>query len=130
MTTGTGGAEEFLAGSPLGLQVLGRVREILADAHPDVVERVGRSQVAFRRRRGFAYLWRPGQYLRHPAADVVLSLGLPRRLDSPRFKEVVHPAPSTWMHHLELTSVTDVDDEVATWLREAADEAGPATRPT
>ena len=25
--------------------------------------KVSRSQVAFRRRRGFAYLWRPGQYV-------------------------------------------------------------------
>ena len=60
----------------------------------------------------------------------MLSVSLPVRDDSPRWKEVVHPSPRAWMHHLELTSVTDVDDEVATWLREAADEAGPATRPT
>ncbi len=119
-----GAAEDLFVTSPVGLAVLVRVREVLAD-HADVTERVGRSQVAFRRRRGFAYLWRPGQYLSNPRAEVVLSLGLPWRLDVPRFTEVVHPAPSTWMHHLELHAAADVDDEVAQWLVAAADAAGP-----
>lgn len=103
---------------------LHRVRAVLAETVPDVTERTTRSQVAFRRRRGFAYLWRPGQYLRHPAAEVVLSLAFREELPSPRFKEVVHPAPTTWMHHLELHAVADLDDEVAGWLRRAAEEAG------
>ncbi|MDF3046648.1 MAG: hypothetical protein K0R30_2876 [Ornithinibacter sp.] len=121
----TGAAEDFFAGSSLGLAVLVRVREVLAESHPDVTERVGRSQVAFRRRRGFAYLWMPGQYLKNPRAEVVLSLALPSRLDSPRFAEVVHPAPTTWMHHLDVHTTADVDDEVAAWLVHAADVAGP-----
>ena len=128
VTTDAGSAEEFFAGSPLGLAVLQRVRGALADTHDDVTERVGRSQVALRRRRGFAFLWRPGQYLTRPAAEVVLSLALPRRLDSARFKEVVHPAATTWMHHLELHSADDVDEEVAGWLQEAAEAAGTPSR--
>jgi hypothetical protein len=117
-------AEVLLAGSDLGLAALDRVRAVLAETVPDVTERTTRSQVAFRRRRGFAYLWRPGQYLRHPAAEVVLSLAFREEVPSPRFKEVVHPAPTTWMHHLEIQAVTDLDDEVAGWLRRAADGAG------
>ena len=116
-------AEGFFAGSELGLSTLARVRDVLA-THPDVSERTTRSQVAFRRRKGFAFLWRPGQYLRHPEAEVVLSLGLSRRVGSSRFKEVVHPARTTWVHHLEVHDVGDLDDEVAGWLREAADGAG------
>ena len=40
--------------------------------------RVSRSQVAFRRRRGFAYVWRPGRYVRS-AVPAVLSVVLPAR---------------------------------------------------
>jgi hypothetical protein len=116
--------EELLAGSDLGLAALARVRAVLADGFADVSERATRSQVAFRRRRGFAYLWRPGQYLRHPGAEVVLSLAFPKEVPSPRFKEVVHPARTTWMHHLEVQTVADLDDEVAGWLRRAAEAAG------
>jgi hypothetical protein len=113
-----------MAGSVLGTAALARVREVLASSHPDVTERTTVSQVALRRRRGFAILWRPRQYLVDAAAEVVLSLALPHRLESTRFKEVVHPAPTTWMHHLEVASVDDLDPEVAGWLREAADAAG------
>jgi hypothetical protein len=86
--------------------------------------RTTRSQVAFGRARGFAYLWAPGQYVERPTADVVLTFALGRCDDSQRFKEVVHPSPKHWMHHLEVKRVEDVDDEVAGWLREAAERAG------
>lgn len=123
--SGTGAAtpEEFFDGHPLGLAAFAHVRELLSAAGPFEV-RVGKSQVGFRRRRGFAYLWMPGQYLRNPTAEVVLSIALDRRDDSPRFKEVVPVSPTHWMHHLELHGVGDLDDEVRAWLVEAADLAG------
>jgi hypothetical protein len=117
-----GSVEEFFAGQPLGPLVHERVRATLQD-WPDVTVRVSRSQVAFRRRRGFAYLWRPDQYLRGTHAPVVLSIALDEQLTSPRFKEVVHPG--RWMHHLEIFEVGEVDGEVADWVRRAAAEAGP-----
>jgi hypothetical protein len=89
-----------------------------------VAVRTSRSQVAFRRRHGFAYLWLPGRYLAKPSAEVVLSIALGRRDASERFKEVAHPAASQWIHHLELQSIDDVDEEVLAWLAEAADRAG------
>lgn len=86
--------------------------------------RVTRSQVAYRRRRAFAWTWLPGRWLRAPAADVVLSIALPRRDESPRWKEVVHPSGRWWMHHLEIRAEDDLDDEVAAWLAEAWSAAG------
>ena len=79
--------------------------------------------MTFRRRRGFAYVWMPGRYLKNPAAEVVLSIALDRRIPSERFKEVVHPARSVWMHHLEIHTPDDLDDEVGRWLHDAADRA-------
>jgi Domain of unknown function (DUF5655) len=114
---------EFFAGCPLGIAVHDRVLAVLGDV-PGVATRVTRSQVAFHRRRSFAWLWLPGRYLSHPAADVVLSLALGRHDESPRFKEVVQPSARHWMHHLELRRLEDVDSEVAGWLQEAADRAG------
>ena len=114
--------EEYFRDDALGLEVFARVHAALVATRPDVTVRVTRSQVAFRRRRAFAWLWEPGRYLRHPAADVVLSLALDTRLASPRFTEVVHPGP--WMHHLEVHAVEEVDDEVLGWLDAAAAEAG------
>ncbi len=117
-------ARDFFNGTDLGLAVYERVRSIVERGGP-VEVRVGSSQVAFRRRRGFAYLWRPGQYLDRPDAEVVLSIALPRRLHSPRWKEVVQPSRRTWMHHLELHSVRELDGEVEGWLGEAGAAASP-----
>jgi hypothetical protein len=116
-------AEEFFAGHPDALAVFRKVRAVVKTLGPFEV-RVTKSQVALRRKRGFAFVWMPGQYLRHPAADVVLSIALGRPLSSERFKEVAHPAPNRWMHHLEVHDVADIDDEVEGWLAEAATTAG------
>lgn len=122
------GPEEFFAGSTVGREAFRRVRSALEEIGP-VEIRVSKSQVAFRRARGFAWLWMPGMYLAKPAADVVLSIALGRHDDSPRFKEVVHPTPRHWMHHLEIADARDIDDEVVGWLREAAERSGCPPRP-
>lgn len=118
--------EDLFAGYPDALAIVDRVRSLLAsDAGIAALEiRTTRSQVAFRRGRGFAYVWRPGQYLARPGAAAVLSIALDRSLASERFKQVVHPSRTVWMHHLELDGPDDIDDEVVGWLREAADAAG------
>jgi hypothetical protein len=115
--------DDFFAGCPLGRAVFDRVAALLGDDGGCSVS-VSKSQVSFRRRRAFAWLWRPGRWLARPGADVVLSVSLGRHDPSPRFKEVVHPARAHWMHHLEVGDLAEVDDEVAGWLREAADRAG------
>lgn len=84
--------------------------------------RPGRSQVAFRRRRTFAAVWMPRQYLGR-GAPLVLTIYLPARDPSPRFKEVVEPAPGRFTHHLELRGPGDVDEEVLGWLRRAWEAA-------
>jgi hypothetical protein len=117
---GSVAAEEWFAEHPEALPVYLRVRELLEPVGPYDV-RVTKSQVTFRRRRGFAYLWLPGMYVANDV--VVVSVALGRRIDSDRLKEVVQPRPGLWMHHLEVHDLDDLDDEVAGWLGEAADVA-------
>jgi hypothetical protein len=114
--------EDLFDGHPTAEVVL-RAVLTLAESLGDCQVRTTKSQVALRRRRGSAYLWRPGQYLARPSAEVVLSIVLDRRDDSPRWKEVVHPSPAHWMHHLEVHDPAEIDDEVTAWLREAAEQA-------
>jgi hypothetical protein len=115
-------SEDLFDGHPTAEVVL-RAVLTLAESLGDCQVRTTKSQVALRRRRGFAYLWRPGQYLARPSAEVVLSIVLDRRDDSPRWKEVVHPSPAHWMPHLEVHDPAEIDDEVTAWLREAAELA-------
>jgi hypothetical protein len=52
-----------------------------------------------------------------------LGVGLRRRAESPRWKQVVESAPGRFTYHLELYAVPDVDAEVRAWLREAWEAA-------
>jgi hypothetical protein len=110
-------AEEFFDGSPQGRALFVAVASAVASIG-DAEYRVTRSQIAFRRRRGFAWVWRPGRYLKTDV-PAVLSIALPSEIDSVRFKSVVHPSPNVWMHHLELRDTMQVDDEVRGWLAAA-----------
>jgi hypothetical protein len=114
--------EEFFAGHGEALAVYRAVAEAVSALGP-CEQRVSKSQIAFRRRRGFAYVWRPGQYL---TSDVpaVLTVALDHPVDSSRFKQVAHPAAKVWVHHLELRDPLEVDDEVRGWLSEAWRIAG------
>ncbi len=100
------------------MQLFEAVRLAIEDIGP-VEVRLSKSQVSFRRRRPFAAVWMPGRYLRSKTAPLVLTIYLRRREPSPRWKEVVEPAPGRFTHHLELYSTTDIDEEVRHWLQEA-----------
>lgn len=86
--------------------------------------RVGKSQIAFRRRTAFAWVWIPGRYLKGNRPPLVLTLGLRRRDLSPRWKQVVEPYRGRFVHHMELSSPEQVDPEVRAFLAEAWSLAG------
>ena len=116
--------DEFFAGREESRQILGTLRRAIEAIGPAEL-RVTRSQIAFRRRRAFAWAWTPDRYLRGPRlAPLVLTLALPRRDPSPRWKQVVEPVPGRFTHHLELRSPAEIDAEVHAWLREAWAAAG------
>lgn len=109
--------DELFEGFPDSLAICRAIQEAISTIGEASMS-VEKSQVAFRRRLGFAYVWRPGQYV---ASDVpaVLSIPLPREVTSARFKEVAHPSTNTWMHHIELYEASELDDQVLEWLTEA-----------
>lgn len=113
----------FFEGHPEARARFADVERVVVTLGPSTV-RVTKSQVAFRRRRGFAWVWLPGRWLRRPGAEAVLSIALPRLDPSPRWKEVAHPTERVWMHHLELARPGLVDAEVRAWLAEAYAAAG------
>ena len=112
----------FFAGFPESQPIFNGLKAAL-DAFDPLEMRVGKSQIAFRRRVAFVWAWVPDRYLRGGHAPLVVSIALRRRDDSPRWKEIVEPAPGRYMHHLELHSPADVDAAVSAWLAEAWAEA-------
>jgi len=116
--------EQYFAGSdPLARSLYDAVRSAVQSIGETEI-RVTTSQIAFRRRRSFAWTWLPGQYLSGAVAPLVLSVDLDRFDTSPRWKEVVEPTLNHFMHHLELHSEADLDAGVLDCLREAWTKAG------
>lgn len=110
--------DDFFAEQAESRRLFEAVQQAVETAGP-VEIRVSKSQVSFRNRRTFAWVWMPGQYLRGKTAPLVLTLAFFDRDSSPRWKEVVEPRPGRFTHHLELYSADDIDDEVRGWLQKA-----------
>jgi Domain of unknown function (DUF5655) len=73
-----------------------------------------KTRIAFQVRMSFAQVTPRARWI---DGHVVLS----RRLEHPRFRRVDTISPRNHVHHFRLTSVSDVDAELAAWLREAYD---------
>jgi hypothetical protein len=110
--------ERFFRGRDDSRRIFDAVRAAVMAFGPAEI-RVTKSQVAFRRGRAFAWVWIPGRYLRGRHAPLVLTVSLPRRSRSRRWKEIVEPVRGRFTHHMELRSSADVDDEVRGFLRKA-----------
>lgn len=108
--------DEFFEGHEESRLIFDAVRSAL-DAIGPTELRIGKSEVAFWRRKSVARVWVPAHYLRGKVAPLALTISLRSRDTSPRWKEIVEPSPGHFTHHLELYCPADVDDEVRNWLR-------------
>lgn len=87
-------------------------------ALPGVEIKVAKSQITFKARYGFAFV-----SLRRmkgcPEVFLILTLGLGRRLSSPRVAVAVEPYPGRWTHHFIISHIGQLDTELLDWIEEA-----------
>ena len=55
-----------------------------------------------------------------PREYITVTLGLPRRLSSPRVDAAAEAAPGRFTHHILIADASEIDDELMAWVREAA----------
>ena len=84
--------------------------------------KVQKSQITFYNRRLFACasFARVRRKAELPPCWLVVTVGLARRLDSPRVAAATEPYPGRWTHHIVISDPAEVDDELMGWVREAA----------
>ena len=82
---------------------------------------VRKTQISLKNRRVFAcvsiFRVLPKRLL--PAHYIVLTLGLPYPLDSPRIAVKTEAQPGRWTHHIVLGSASEQDAELLEWIRQA-----------
>ena len=89
-------------------------------AFPEGTVKVQKSQISFYGRHLFAAASLPVRRRKDwPKMCLMVTVGLPYRLDSPRVVAASEPYPGRWTHHVLVTEADQIDEELMGWLREA-----------
>ena len=93
-------------------------------AFPEGTVKVQKSQISFYGRHLFAAASLPVRRRKDwPKMCLMVTVGLPYRLDSPRVVAASEPYPGRWTHHFLVWEADQIDEELMGWLREAWDFA-------
>ena len=111
----------FFDGWPLELELYRGLYAILDAAElPELSVKVQKSQVSFYGRHLFAAASLPLRRKKDwPKHCLIVTVGLGRRLESPRVAVAVEPYPGRWTHHVLVSEAGELDGELLSWLREA-----------
>ena len=99
------------------------LEEKMLSGIPDVKIKVSKSQIGFRNKRGFAYVsFLPVRKAKErPRHYITVTFGLGYQKESARIDASVEPYPNRWTHHVMVTKIQEIDEELLCWIREAAD---------
>ena len=115
----------FFDAHPLALPLYEQLRGRILDSVPSTRIEVKKTQISFFNRYMFAAVsFTPVRRAKdRPDPFLTVTFGLPCRKDSTRIDAAVEPYPNRWTHHVMIGSVEEVDDELLSWIREAAEFA-------
>ena len=114
----------FFDGKPAELALYQAFFRRMEAAFPDASARVQKSQVSFYGKHFFAAASLPLRRRKDwPRECILVTFGLPIRLDSPRIAVAVEPYPNRWTHHVVVAREEEIDGELLDWLAEAYDFA-------
>ena len=88
-------------------------------ALPETQVQVQKTQITLKHRHVFAALSLPRRSRDRKAHRLTLTLGLARRLESPRVDLATEPYPGRWTHHFLLSAPEDLDGPLLAWIQEA-----------
>ena len=94
----------------------------VTDLIPDVKIKVQKTQISFYNRHMFACVSfaRVRKKKDCPDSYIVVTFGLDHRAVSPRIDIATEPYPNRWTHHVLISELSEIDDELMAWVEEAA----------
>ena len=98
-----------------------KVRTIVSD----VRIKVQKTQISFYNKHRFACVSfaRVRKKKDCPENFIVVTLSLNHKLESPRVDIATEPYPNRWTHHLLISDMSEIDEELMEWVEEAAEFA-------
>lgn len=115
-------SDELLFFEPLPqfLPVYVSLKARLEAQYPEMTAKVTKTQISFRSRFVFAMVSLPFRRKKDwPKEYLMVSFGLPCNTSSPRIVAATEPYPNRWTHHVIVTGLEDLDDELFGWLSQA-----------
>ncbi len=112
----------FFEKDPAALPLYEALERAVRELVPDVGIKVQKTQITYTNPKVFAAVsLRPARRkAERPEHFITVTLGLNRRLDSPRVDAASEPYPARWTHHLMISSAGEIDGELLGWVAEAA----------
>lgn len=111
----------FFKEHPAALPVYEAFARKLAGALPNSNVRVQKTQITFSNRHVYACVsfLRVKKKAELPDSFFVLTLGLPYALESERVAVKTQPYPGRWTTHFVISRLSDLDEELFAWVRQA-----------
>ena len=88
----------------------------------NVTVKVQKTQISFSNKYNFAFVsFLPVRKAKaRPETWITVTFGLRYKKESPRIDAATEPYPNRWTHHMLISSVGEIDDELMGWIKEAA----------
>lgn len=115
----------FFDAKPAALSLYESFRKSVIARWPDTRIETKKSQISFFKQRMFAAVsFTPVRKAKdRPDPFLTITFGLSYRMESPRIDVATEPYPNRWTHHVMIGTVEEIDDELLSWIEEAADFA-------
>lgn len=112
----------FFDAKPTALPLYKTFRESVVARWPDTRIEVKKTQISFFNRRMFAAVsFTPVRKVKNrPDPFLTITFGLPYRKESDRIDVATEPYPNRWTHHVMIGTKEEIDDELFSWIEEAA----------
>ena len=110
----------FFDGKPDALPLYQTLFRRMESAFPAASVKVQKTQISFYDKHFFLAVSLPR---RKRDAGILVTIGLPSRLGSPRVAVASEPYPNRWTIHISVSEEAQIDEELLGWIRESHDFA-------
>ncbi len=112
----------FFAGRPEALALYEILKQQILSRVDNVRIKIAKAQITFANPKGFAFVsFLPVRRAKQrPPVYLTVTFGLGYRKESARIDAAVEPYPNRWTHHVMISKPEDADEELLSWIAEAA----------
>lgn len=114
---------QFFDRYPDAIPLYEKFEKCVEDLVPEVRIKVQKTQISFYNRHMFACVSFAGVRRKKDCPDcyIVVTFGLEHKAESPRIDIATEPYPNRWTHHVLISELEEIDDELMGRIREAAE---------